>query len=147
MKKKGKHSATLTAIILFTSLSLIAGWSWHSIPGYKMSPGNHIVERAYYEEQTGIMVEVTGEVIRVLGSKKDDGSMQWFQMRTPSGQRLLVAHDYGLGERIPLNPLEPVTVRGEYEWTETGGTIRGTKRDRSLKRRHGWVEYDGRKYD
>ncbi|MEE4293256.1 MAG: DUF3465 domain-containing protein [Xanthomonadales bacterium] len=147
MKKKGKHSVFLTGIILFASISLIAGWAWHSIPGYEMSPGNHIVERAYYEEQSGIMVEATGEVVRVLGEKKDDSSMQWFQMRTPSGQRLLVGHDHGLGERIPLNPQDTVTVRGQYEWSETGGTIRQTERDRSLERQHGWVEYDGRKYD
>ena len=147
MKKKGSNSVVLTAIIVFTSASLMAGWSWHSIPGYELSAGNHVVEKAYYQKQTGLMVEVSGQVVRVLGSGENDDALQWFQMRTPAGQRLLVAHDEGIAGPIPLSPRDDVTVRGLYEWTESGGTIRHTERDISLARQHGWIEHEGRKHD
>ena len=147
MKKKGSNSVVLTTIIVFVSASIMAGWSWHSIPGYELSAGNHVAEQAYYEKQSGLMVEVSGQVVRVLGSGENGDALQWFQMRTPVGQRLTVAHDGGLSDPIPLSPRDDVVVRGLYEWTESGGTIRNTERDFSLARQHGWIEHDGRKYD
>ena len=72
--------------------------------------------------------------------------MQWFQMRTPEGQHLLVGHDNGMADQIPLTVKDAVTVRGMYEWTESGGTIRGTQKDNSMERRHGFVEHKGKKY-
>lgn len=145
MKKKGKSTVVTTAIIVGTSVMLVAGWSLHSIPGYKVEPGNHVAERAFYDQQTDLMVEVNGEVVRLLG-QGGDSRMQWFQIRTPEGQYLLVGHDNGLAKPIPLAAKDAVTVRGLYEWTESGGTIRGTQKDVTLARRHGWVEHKGKKY-
>lgn len=147
MKKKGSNPVALTAIIVFTSASIMAGWSWHSVPDYELNAGNHVVEQAYYEKQTGLMVEVSGKVVRVLGSGESDDALQWFQMRTPAGQRLMVSHDGGIGGPLPLSPRDDVIVSGRYEWTESGGTIRNTGRDASLARQHGWIELNGRKHD
>lgn len=147
MNKKGTSSVIPTALILGTSASLMAGWSWHSIPGYEIEPGNHVVARAFSANQTGLMVEVTGTVVRLIVDDASVDGLQWFQMRTPSGQRLMVAHDNGLNSPIPLSPRDEVTVRGGYEWTESGGTVRNTERDHSLKRLHGWVDHKGKRYD
>ena len=147
MKKKGRSSVVPTAIIIGTSASLMAGWSWHSIPGYEIEPGNHVAARAFSTSQSELMVEVTGTVVRLIGNNDSVQGLQWFQMRTPSGQRLMVAHDNGLQGPIPLSPRDEITVRGGYEWTESGGTIRNTERDHSLKRLHGWVEHKGKRYD
>ena len=145
MKKKGRSPVITTAIIIGTAVSLMAGWSWHSLPGYEIEAGNHAAEKAFYEQRSDLMVEVSGQVVRMLG----DGTngMQWFQMRTPSGQHLLVGHDNGRDEPIPLSPRDEVVVRGDYVWSESGGTIRRTERDLSLERLHGWVEHKGKKYD
>jgi len=147
MKKKGiKPAALAVAIALFLAF-LSAAWIWHSQPGYELSPGNHVVEQAYHENRSGMMVEVSGKVVRLIETEKNEGSLQWFQIATPNGLRLMVAHDHGPAEPIPLKPRDEVTVRGRYEWTETGGTLRNTERDSSLSRLHGWILHDGRKYD
>lgn len=147
MKNKGHGSVFLTGAIIFVSISLVAGWSWHSTPSYSFESGNHIAAKAFYEQRTGIIVEVSGQVVRVLETYREDPGLQWFQMRTSTGQRFLVSHDRDFFGDIPLLVSDDVTVRGEYEWTETGGTIRHTRHDNSLERRHGWIEYKGKRYD
>ena len=69
MKKKGRHSVVTTAIIVIIAVSLVAGWSLHSIPGYRVEPGNHVAEKAFYDQQSDLMVEVSGEIVRVLGKE------------------------------------------------------------------------------
>lgn len=147
MKKKGRRPVFLTVAIVFVSISLVTGWTWHSMPSYSFEAGNHIAAKAFYEQRTGMMVEVTGQVVRVLDDDQTDSDFQWFQMRTPNGQHFLVGHGNGNTDSIPLRARESVVVRGEYEWTESGGTIRQTQRDTSLRRRHGWIEYKGKRYD
>lgn len=147
MKRKGRGSVITTGIIVFVSVSLVGGWTWHSIPSYTFEPGNHIAEKAYYEQRTGMMVEVTGKVIRILGYNKPDSDFQWFEMKTPNGQHILIGHNNDSSDSIPLFVQDEVTVRGEYEWTERGGTIRSTQRDSSLQRRHGWIAHKDKRYD
>lgn len=93
------------------------------------------------------MVEVTGKIVRVIEQEKTNPRYQEFQMRLPNGQLLLVLHKNGIKEWIPLQPRRDVTVRGNYQWTELGGIVRDTQKDNSMERRHGWVEYDGKRYD
>ena len=147
MKKKRRSPVFLTTVIVLVSVSLVAGWTWHSIPNYSFESGNHVAARAFYEQRTGIMVEVSGQVVRVLQSGGNESASQWFQMRTPNGQHFLVGHHSDASDAIPLLARENIVVRGEYEWTESGGTIRQTQRDTSLRRRHGWIEYKGKRYD
>ena len=52
--------AYLTVGIVVVAISIVLGWSWHSIPGYRVEPGMHIVEQAFYEQRSDIMVEVSG---------------------------------------------------------------------------------------
>jgi hypothetical protein len=146
MKKKGSSAVIPTAIIIGTAASLMAGWSWHSLPGYELVSGNHVVEKAFYEKQSELMVEVTGQVVRVIDNDDTFDSVQWFHIRTPGGHHLLISHDIGRGEPIPLSIPDSVTVRGRYDWSESGGTIRNTERDSSMDRLHGWVEHKGEKY-
>ena len=70
-----------------------------------------------------------------------------FQLRTPGGQYIMVNHENNPSDPLPISPRDQVTVRGRYEWTELGGTIRMTNRDNSLQRRHGWIEYEGKRFD
>ena len=62
------------------------------------------------------------------------------------GVRGCVRHDSGRADQIPLKAKDQGTVRGTYEWTESGGTIRNTQKDKSLARRHGFIEHKGKKY-
>ena len=146
-RKKGRDPGILSGLIIFAALSVILGWGWHSLPGYDVEPGVHVVERAFYDKQSDLMVEVTGEIVRVVRPVKGNEGHQEFQLRLPNGQLLLVVRNTSAEDRIPLETSDKVTVRGNYQWSELGGVIHGTQRDYSLDRMHGWIEHDGKKYD
>ena len=146
-RKKGRDPGILSGLIIFAALSVILGWSWHSLPGYDVEPGVHVVEKAFYDKQSDLMVEVTGDVVRVVRPVKGNEGHQEFQLRLPNGQVLLVVRNTRAGARGPLEASDQVTVRGNYRWSELGGVIHGAQRDYSLGRMHGWVELDGKKYD
>ena len=146
MKKKGRRPVFLTAVIVFVSVSLVAGWTWHSIPAYSFKAGNHVAAKAFYEQRTGMMVEVSGQVVRVLDAERSDSGFQWFQMRTPNGQHFLVGHSNGISGSIPLRSREDVTVRGEYEPNDLGGVLHWTHHDPNGDHPGGWIEVDGKLY-
>ncbi len=147
MKKRGKAPTFITGAIVITALFLVAGWSWQSMPDSSDLYVGHLpVEKAYYDKTSNLLVEVDGEVIRLLKPSPDNSRLQRFLIRMANGQVLQVMHLNHPKEMIPLTVSDKVRVRGEYFWTETGGTIHNTERDLSLARRHGWVEHNGKKY-
>ena len=146
-RKKARGPGILSGFIIFAALSVFLGWSWHTLPGYDVEPGVHVVERAFYDKQSDLMVEVTGEVVRVVRPVKGNEGHQEFQLRLPNGQLLSVVRNTSAEDRVPLVASDQVTVRGNYRWSELGGVIHGVQRDYSLDRMHGWVELDGKKYD
>ena len=135
------------ALITGIATILFAFWAWQSQPGYKIEPGYGVVERAYLNKQSGLMVDVSGQVVRILLDDKYDVQNQKFVMRMQNGQSLLVIHNINFGDPIPITINQEVKVRGEYSWTERGGLINWTGRDYSIERRHGWIEHQGHKYD
>lgn len=117
------------------------------MPGYEVETGVHVVEQAFYDKKSDLMVEVTGEVVRVVRPVEGNEGHQEFQMSLPNGQLLLVVRNTNARDRAPVEVQDRVTVRGDYQWSESGGVIHGAQRDYSMNRRHGWVEVDGKKYD
>lgn len=147
MKKKGRSSTATTAVIIIIAISIVAGWSWHSIPNYQLNVGFQSVEKAFYDKRSDLIVEVEGQVVRILSTSKGSNGVQRFAIRMQNGQVVQVNHKAGPSDIIPLATNDAVKVRGEYFWTETGGTIHHTEYDHGLARRHGWVEHKGKKYD
>ncbi len=146
-RKKWRDPGILSGLIIFAALSVFLGWSWLTLPGYEVESGVHVVEQAYYAKKSDLMVEVTGEVVRVVRPVKGSEGHQEFQLRLPNGQMVMVVRNASVEDRVPLEASDRVPVRGKYQWTDLGGIIRGTQRDYSLDRMHGWVELDGKKYD
>lgn len=144
--KKKRTRLYLIGIAVIAALIGVA-LLWQSRPGYQIVPGFMTVQDAYRYHQTGIMAEVTGTVARVLVADKEDTRNQKFIIRLTNGQSLLVLHDQVSGDRVPVKVDDTVLVRGEYQWSETGGTLRFTQRDYSPRRMHGWIEHQGRRYD
>lgn len=134
--------------ILAASVLVLAGlgWMWQSRPGYQIEPGFGTVAKAYANHWSGVMAEVQGEVVRLLLDNQD-GASQAFFIRLQNGQDLLILHDLVQADRVPVAIGDQVTVRGEYSWSETGGTIRRTYRDHGVGRRHGWIEHRAIRYD
>jgi hypothetical protein len=143
-KKRTRKIAAVVAVIA-VAVALVA--VWQSRPGYHIEPGFNTVQDAYQYRQTGMMAEVTGTVARILVDDRNEPQLQKFLIRLQNGQTLLVIHDQKIGDRVPVAVNDTVLVRGEYQWTETGGTLRHTQRDYTARRRHGWIEHRGERYD
>jgi len=143
--RKSRLRWYLAAITVLAVLAAGAWW-WQARPGYEVEAGFAVVEDAFRSRQSSIMAEVTGTVARVLLDDKDDLRNQKFIIRLPNDQSVLVVHDQKAGRRVPVSVGDTVLVRGEYMWTETGGTLRNTQRDFSPRRLHGWIDHKGDRY-
>lgn len=145
-KRKKKKASRLISLIAAGAAVVALYLIWQSRPGYSIEPGFATVQDAYRYRQTGIMAEVTGSVTRILQFDRDMPYVQKFVIRLPNGQSILVIHNRDRGGEVPLDIDDQVLVRGEYLWSETGGTIRNTERDMSTQRRHGWIDHEGKRY-
>lgn len=146
MAASKKHSwaiGVITIALVLIALALV----WQSRPGYEVKSGFAALQDAYNYRQTGFMAEVEGTVARILMADKEDQRNQKFTIRLTNGQMLLVIHDQEVAGRVPVSVGDSVLVRGEYVWTETGGTLRYTQRDYSTRRLHGWIDHRGERYD
>lgn len=143
--RKKKRSLTLR-LIAGAVLVIALYFVWHSQPGYDIEPGFVTVQDAYRYRQTGFMAEVTGSVVRILRMNREEPDLQKFVIRMSNGQPILVVHNLRTGGEVPLAINDQVLVRGLYTWSETGGVIRNTERDRSIRRQHGWIEHKGERY-
>ena len=143
-KTKSRIIATLVAAV---TLGLVAWWAWYSVPGYEFQPGYWVVADAYTNQESNLMVEVSGQVVRLLADDKGNNPQQRFVISLQNQQNIQVIHDLNHAERVPVSINDEVLVRGEYLWTEPGGVIHWTYRDISPKKRHGWIEHEGIRYD
>ncbi len=148
MRRKKRTPRVIAALIGVAALITAAWWYWQSRPGpdYEVELGFANLENAFYDQRDGFMAEVSGTVARILSANQDDPTYQRFVIRLDNEQSVLIVHNQEAGGSIPVAVDARVTVRGEYEWSETGGLLKNTHRDLSPKRRHGFVEYDGKRY-
>jgi hypothetical protein len=142
-RKFSRTFAVIAIALVLVALALV----WQSRPGYEVKTGFTAVQDAYNYRQTGFMAEVDGTVARILMDDKEDPRNQKFTIRLTNGQMLLVIHDQEAAGRVPVSVGDTVLVRGEYVWTEAGGTLRYTQRDYSPRRLHGWIDHRGERYD
>ena len=142
---KKKNSIAFPAVVLILAFAAIA-WYWQRQPGYDIEPGILSIESAFHQQQSGLMVEVDGQVVRILEAHELRERYQEFIIRLRNGQSVHIVHDMAYADEIPLSIGDQVLVRGEYRWSENGGTISYTYRDRSMQRRHGWIDHRGDRY-
>lgn len=103
---------------------------------------------AYANRQSGVAVEGTGTVAKLLGDDSLGDRHQRFILRLPSGQTVLVAHNVDLAPRVePLAVGDSVSFRGEYEWNDRGGLIHWTHHDPQGQHAGGWLKHRGQTYE
>ncbi len=146
MARKKKKSFPVLPLILVGAVVAALYWFWQSRPGYDINPGLSVVEQAFHDQQSEVMVEVEGRIVRILETHADRERYQEFVVRLANGMSLLVVHDTNHAGRIPMSVNDHVTIRGDYMWSENGGTLRYTYRDSSPARRHGWIDHQGKRY-
>jgi hypothetical protein len=144
MKKILNSKAVGWAVII------VAALLWRQfgpgLPADVARSGDEIAS-AFAQRQTDIMVEFKARVQRVLVDDKNGTPHQRFIVELDNGHTLLVAHNLDLANRIPLEPWNPIWIRGEYEWNEQGGVVHWTHRDPGMGLKHGWIEYKGQRYE
>jgi len=145
-KRKIRHFV-ITALIAAAALAGVATY-WHDKPGtgYEVTMGFAQLERAYHDQRSDFMAEVSGTVVRILAADPNRPRAQEFVIRLQNGLTLTVVHDKHDGGEVPAAIGDAVTVRGKYKWSETGGSLQNTQHDPSIERRHGFIEHDGKRY-
>jgi hypothetical protein len=121
-------------------------------PGRRDRPepeaGAAVLEKAWREGRSGVWVEVPARVERVLPDDRRGSRHQRFLVEIEGGPRVLIAHNIDLAPRVPnLRRGDAVRFRGEYEWNDKGGVVHWTHHDPDGRRRGGWLEHDGRRYE
>lgn len=105
------------------------------------------ISRAYKNRESNVMVEVAGRVVLLLPDIKDvKNTSQQFVIELDDGHRLQVSHNLDVAQAVPVGVSSAVHVKGEYDWTETGGMIHWTHKDDTGKRAGGWIELSGTRY-
>lgn len=105
----------------------------------------------FKNKQSDRIVQASGTVVKVLPDDEDtsDGSEmhQKFLVELSDRDRttIKIAHNLKFG-RVPVREGEVVSFRGEYEYTDFGGTVHWTHKDPRGTHEDGWIEYNGKQY-
>ncbi|WP_336648610.1 DUF3465 domain-containing protein [Microbacterium sp. MMO-10] len=104
--------------------------------------------RALFDgHRSGVEVQGTGTVSRILPDDLDGSRHQKFLLTTPSGVSILIAHNIDLAPRLDgLAKGDRVDFLGDYEWSDKGGTVHWTHRDPSGQHQAGWLRWNGRTF-
>lgn len=96
--------------------------------------------------RSGVMVTVSGTIIKTLSDDNDGSRHQRFLIKPQPGLTVLVAHNIDLAPRVPLRQGDRIALRGQYEWNEKGGVLHWTHHDPAKRHDEGWIEHEGKRY-
>jgi len=139
MRRRTARFAFALLALTLAGLGLLSRLSRDVAPESGKVGDEATVARAFGERRSGLWVEVTGTVDRVLPDDVEGDRHQRFILRLPSGQTLLVVHNLDLAPRAPVERDSRATVHGEYEWNEQGGVVHWTHHDPAGRRSGGWI--------
>lgn len=105
----------------------------------------------FKSKQSDRIVQASGTIVKILPDDEDtsDGSEmhQKFLVELNDRERttIKICHNLKFG-RVPVREGGVVIFRGEYEYTDFGGTVHWTHHDPRGTHDDGWIEYDGKRY-
>lgn len=104
--------------------------------------GDKFLAEAFADHKSGVEVEGEGTVLRILSDDTEGDRHQRFIVELASGQTILVAHNIDVAPRVPgLKTGDRVAFKGEYEWSDKGGTVHWTHRDPDGGHVAGWIKH------
>ena len=115
--------------------------------GTPRDSGSDQIVRLFAEQRSDVVVELAAPVVRILPDDEKGSRHQRFLIEVAPGHTVLVAHNIDLAPRVPLTEGDRVELRGEYEWNEKGGVLHWTHHDPGGRRRGGWIELAGQRYE
>ena len=96
----------------------------------------------------GLWWEGRGVVERVLPDDDTPPRHQRFFLRDDRGRSLFFAHNVDEAPRVPdLREGDEISFRGEWRDNDMGGAMHWTHRAGSGRRKGGWLERDGVRYE
>jgi hypothetical protein len=135
-----------------------------SAPASRRGPGRGVVQKEpapvgtdggipalFKNKISDRIVQASGTIVKILPDDLDtsDGSEmhQKFLVELSDRDRttIKVCHNLKFG-RAPVREGEVISFRGEYEFTDFGGTVHWTHHDPRGIHDDGWIEYDGQRY-
>ncbi|MEZ5063835.1 MAG: DUF3465 domain-containing protein [bacterium] len=149
-------------IRLFLALAVAAAILWWQTPtpppepsaGTPDAPATGVdsgaarIAEAFANQESGVLVETSGTIDRILPDDNEGDRHQRFIVRLSSGSTVLVAHNIDLAERVEnLEKGDPISLRGQYEWNDRGGVVHWTHHDPQGKHPGGWIEHDGKRVE
>jgi hypothetical protein len=134
-------------IVGFLALAAIAFFKDRG--GFLHNPAESgVFESAYAEHRSNFVAEGSGTVTRILADDNNGSRHQRFIISLSSGQTLLIAHNIDLAPRVePLAVGDRISFKGEYEWSEKGGTVHRTHHDPAGRHESGWIRSNGKTYE
>lgn len=152
-----KQLLRLILAIIVAAFTILRWLRGRPAPASTRSPASTqpgTIARLFREQRSDTWVETRGVVERLLPDDRVtyDGSdtHQRLILRTDDGINILVAHNTCTSDRVPAKRGDRLTLRGEYEWTEKGGTIHFTHKPKFATRdatRSGWIDHAGKRYE
>ena len=114
----------------------------------KFEAPNSELEHVIANQLSDAQVEGTGTVIKVLPDDSQGSQHQRFLVKLQNDHVILIAHNIDLAPRVyNLSEGNEIAFYGEFEWNDKGGVVHWTHRDPENRHAHGWLEYQGKKYD
>jgi hypothetical protein len=110
------------------------------------------IPQLFKSKKSDTIVQASGEIVKILPDDTDtsDGSgmHQKFLVELTDRDRttIKICHNLAFG-RVPVREGDVLAFRGEYEWTEHGGTVHWTHHDPGGRHPGGWIEFNGRRYE
>ena len=154
-----KRTARSVLAVVVAALLALAGW-WSqdgAAPrprsderggGAPVATSSDALLRAIEQRRSNVLVEGSGEVVKVLRDDRDGSRHQRFIVGVAPGRTVLVAHNIDLADRVAgLRAGDRVSFAGEFEWNDRGGVVHWTHHDPAGRRRGGWIEHEGVRYE
>ncbi len=143
-RKRRTPAQILIIVLLYLAWQGWEAWDRSRTP---RSEGLAALQAAYEAGQSGVMVEATGRIKKVLPDDRDGDRHQKFILDIDRRHTVLVSHNIDLAPRAPVREGDTVSVFGQYEWSEPGGVLHWTHRDPQGRRRGGWIRRNGITYE
>ncbi len=106
-----------------------------------------LIRQAIDDQRSDVMVECSGEIIKVLDDDNDGSRHQRFLVRLDNGAVTKVSHNIDLAPRVPAGKGDRIDFRGEFDWNDLGGAVHWTHHDPRGKREGGWIRFKGETYE
>jgi hypothetical protein len=105
------------------------------------------IKRALDERRSDVLVECSGDIVKVLDDDNDGARHQRFLVKLDNGVVVKVSHNIDLASRVPAEKGDTLEFKGEFEWNELGGVVHWTHHDPGGRREGGWLRHRGKTYE